>query len=246
MFFRVFVVVFIFWINKACEKETMTVTSSFLGFGNITPKTQLGQGVTMIVCLVGIPVTMLALKSAGDLVARSIRLLIIKLEAGLFKTDTTKHLKAKVFFVTSILIVILLLFLTVLSIHMENWSLLQSLYAWYTTFTTVGFGDFIPTESLTLKAANGEVPQHQVTIFGIFYSIPVFTGLSLVSCLLSVIVDSVDNLRDFVDRYDNCFPCFFAFLTRFFRCRLNCGFKVDENHTHTDTEPEADLEQNSK
>ena len=225
----------------------MTATSSFLGFGNITPKTHLGQGVTMMVSLVGIPVTMLALKSAGDLVACSIQLLIIKLEAGVFKTDTSKHLKAKVFFVTNILIVILLLFLTVFSIHMENWSLLQSLYVWYTTFTTVGFGDFIPTESMTLKAANDEVPQHEVTLFGIFFSIPIFTGLSLVSCLLSVIVDSMDNLRDFVDRYDNCFPRLFAFFSRFFSCRkrLNCGFKVDENHAQTDTEPEAGLEQNS-
>ena len=98
----------------------MTVTSFFLGYGNITPKTQLGQGVTMMVCLVGIPLTMLALKSAGGLVACSIRLLIIKLEAGLFKTDTTKHLKAKVFFVTNILIVIILLLVSVFSIHTNH------------------------------------------------------------------------------------------------------------------------------
>ena len=102
-------------------------------------------------------------------------------------------------------------------------------------------------ELIARKAANGEVPQHQVMLFGIFFSIPIFTDLSLVSCLLSVIVDSMDNLRDLVDRYDNCFPRLFALLSGFLsRCpkRLSNLLKGNDNHAHN-TDPEAGLEQNS-
>ena len=40
----------------------------FSGFGNLTPNTRLRQGMTIILCLIGIHLTMLA-RSAGELMA---------------------------------------------------------------------------------------------------------------------------------------------------------------------------------
>ena len=59
----------------------------FSGFANLTPNTRLGQGITIIFCLIGIPLTMLALKSAGELMGCGIRFIVTKTEACLFKND---------------------------------------------------------------------------------------------------------------------------------------------------------------
>ena len=59
----------------------------FSGFGNLTPNTRLGQGITSIFCLIDIPLTMVALKSAGELMGCGIRFIVTKTEACLFKND---------------------------------------------------------------------------------------------------------------------------------------------------------------
>ena len=49
----------------------ISLSIAFSGFGNLIPKTRLGQGMTIIFCLIGIPLTMLAFKSAGELLQLS-------------------------------------------------------------------------------------------------------------------------------------------------------------------------------
>ena len=49
------------------------MNSAFSGYGSITPKTRLGQGETIIFCTIGIPMTMPAMKSLGELLAIGVR-----------------------------------------------------------------------------------------------------------------------------------------------------------------------------
>ena len=53
---------------------------------------------TIIFCLSGIPLTILALKSAGKLMGCGIRFIVTKTEAYLFKNDPPNNEKGKVSF----------------------------------------------------------------------------------------------------------------------------------------------------
>ena len=76
----------------------ISLSIAFSGFGNLIPKTRLGQGMTIIFCLIGIPLTMLAFKSAGELLQCGIRFTVTKTKACLFKNDPPKNKKGKVSF----------------------------------------------------------------------------------------------------------------------------------------------------
>ena len=188
----------------------------FTGFGNITPKTPLGQGVTIIFCLLGIPITMLAMKTSGELLATGIRFLVIKTDTVVLKRAEPKHIKGKTFFLSSALIVFLQLILACVSTsYIEtDWSFLESLYAWFTTFTTIGFGDYVHMESFSSKTAHGEMSKARLIFYGILLSLPYVAGLSLMSCILTCLVDSVDQIRRFRDRCMKYCPSLNSLISR--------------------------------
>ena len=166
-----------------------------LGFGNITPKTQLGQGATVIFCLLGIPITMLALKSTGELLASSISFLVVKTETKLLKKAEAKHVQMKTFFVACLSIVILHVLASVSTIYLEKWSFLEGLYAWFITFTTIGFGDYVYMDSLRRKVDHGETSKARLVYNGILFALPYIVGLSLVSCILSIVLRPIYTVR---------------------------------------------------
>ena len=62
----------------------------------------------------------------------------------------------------------LLLLASTCSVFMEDWSYVESLYAWFTTFTTITFGDYIHLDSFARKAARGEIADYLVVLYGLF------------------------------------------------------------------------------
>ena len=76
---------------------------------------------------------------------------------------------------------------------------MERFYEWFTTFTTIGFGDYIHLDSFARKAARGEIPDYRLGFYGLISSFPYIMGLSLVSCILGCPVDSVENVRNFSD-----------------------------------------------
>lgn len=200
-----------------------------LGYGHITPKTPFGQGITIIVCIVGIPITMLALKTMGELLATCIRYLVLKTETVLFKRAELKHVKKKTFLVACTLMAVLLILTAVSAIYLENWTFIEGLYAWFTTFTTIGFGDYVIFESLARNIDQGKASKNQLIVHSFVFSLPYLVGLSLTSCILNCLVDSVDEIRDFRDRYMNCWPSFTSFIRRLL-CHKGTSYDVAEEH----------------
>lgn len=172
-----------------------------LGFGNITPKTRLGQGLTIIVCIIGIPITMLALKTTGEVLACCIRFAVVRTEALIFKKADPKHLKKKMFIVASVLLAVLIILASVASTFLDEWTFLEGLYVWFITFTTIGFGDYVYLESTVRKVDHGDTSKVYLLIYGLLSVLPYLLGLSLMSCLLTCLVDSIDHIRDFWNHY---------------------------------------------
>ncbi|XP_078375763.1 potassium channel subfamily K member 3-like [Oculina patagonica] len=172
-----------------------------IGYGNLTPTTRLGQGLTILFCLFGLPITMLALKTAGELIAAGIKRTIVTIETRLLKKEEPTHFKLKTVMLAVSSLVALLLFATVSTIYLEKWSFVEGLYAWFTAFTTIGFVDYIQFESISKKVDHGETSTATLIGYGILFILPYLGGLSLMSCILTCLVDSMDQIRDYNDRF---------------------------------------------
>ena len=186
---------------------------------------------------------MLAMKTLGELLAIGVRFLVIKTDTVLLKRTEPRHVKVKSFILSCVLITLLELLLAAFSSTViENWSFLESLYAWFTTFTTIGFGDYVHLESYTRKAATGKMSKASLVFYGIFISFPYVGGLSLVSCMLSCLVDSLDKIRHFCDRCVSCFPRLDSLFLRFFPCKQSRYSIKQEENCASRTTPGPEIE----
>ena len=186
------------------------------GYGNITPRTQLGRGFTIISCLLGIPITMMLFKTTGEILATCITYLVIKTETVILKRAEPKHVKTKRIFTACALIVFQLIIASASTIYLENWNFLEGLYAWFITYTTIGFGDYVHLESLQREIDRGEISPTRLFVCFALSFFPYVFGLSLMSCILTCLVDSVDEIRNFRERVLDCCPNFLSLVRRVF------------------------------
>ena len=142
--------------------------------------------------------------------------LVVKTETVVLKRAEPKHVKAKRVFVALALIVFQLVILSASTIYLENWSFLEGLYAWFITFTTIGFGDYVHMESLQREIDHGEVSSTRLYVYFALSFLPYVFGLSLLSCILSCLVDSLDEIRNFRERLLNCCPNLLSLFGRLF------------------------------
>ena len=166
----------------------------------------LGQGVTIIFCTIGIPMTMLAMKSLWELLAIGVRSLVIKTETILLNRTEPRHVKLNTICVSGYIIVFQHVMLASLSTSFTaNWSFLESFYAWFITLSTIGFGDVEKMSKLLL------------ILYMVLFSLPYVMSLSFCSCILSLLVDSMDQIRQMRDRCMSCCPSFISLISRFTR-----------------------------
>ena len=114
------------------------------GYGTVTPRTSAGQLLCIVLSLVGIPLTLLLLKSIGDGIIKIVNNAIAKFERKILHTPVPKNLQTKsavtVFFVLNFLMIINGLIL----MYLEDWTFVEGMYFWFITYTTMGFGDYLP------------------------------------------------------------------------------------------------------
>lgn len=156
------------------------------GYGNKTPTTLAGQLFLIPFALFGIPLTVLMLNTFGQNICHFVCFIIQTIEKRLFGKKKEEACKVKSLLVVSFLSISLLFLMAGVSVKFEGWSFGQGLYVWFVTFTTVGFGDFIP----------GQEPGTRDGPPAIMYRlIFVVIGLSLISTLFNAMSDCVEDKR---------------------------------------------------
>ncbi|XP_022782584.1 potassium channel subfamily K member 3-like [Stylophora pistillata] len=154
-----------------------------IGYGNITPRTESGQIFTVFYALVGIPLSILALKSIGELVNKALKSLTRPLHQKFHNKncqecdcDFVETGNTCINFVSCI---ITLLTTCALSSYLKpEQSFITTFYSIFVTLTTVGFGDSIPFED-------------RLYVF----IITVLPGLCFMSSLIDSIVAYLDKTR---------------------------------------------------
>lgn len=172
---------------------TFTITTlTTIGYGHITPETSLGQLLTILYCLFGLPISLLTLKTFGEIVSRIVYRIVCVIEKRALCRERPTNIKLKSFFLTSILMFLTLCAGGLTQKYVEGWTFTEGLYAWFATLSTIGYGDYVPMWNL-LKGKGNSLNGLWFLLYSL--SLPSLAALSVVSGLLNSLVEALAEFR---------------------------------------------------
>ena len=191
------------------------------GYGNITPKTPSGQLFTIAYALAGIPLTVLALKSVGQLVNIVLKAINRPLHVILHSIHCDERvcnfLESGNVFINVVCCILTWTIVTAISAHLEpERSLVPVIYSIFVTYSTVGFGDIIPFEDRKY-----------------IFMIIVLPGLCFMSSLIDSVVAWMEKSNMTCKRCFNLSKCFPVKR----KIRMQTEVEEVEQHTEEDNEP---------
>ena len=181
----------------------------YSGYGWVTPQTATGQILCIFVSLLGIPITLLAFKSIGELIAKWVNAIVTKFEKKILKRLEPKHMKTKGAVILFSTMISLIAIYSVLLMNHTDWTIVEGVYFWFITFTTIGFGDYVagrPQLRITKLSLNSSVHQEsheslneeQTTLaifLGFFFTFYDIFTLCIVSSVLNAIMAVIEERR---------------------------------------------------
>ena len=170
-----------------------TVSFCPTGFGNTVPRTIAGRMFLIIYATVGIPLMAMMLTTFGDRMKYIIRSCIIFFEKNALKKTRPQNIQKKSLIAVFVITVVFLCLISAISGNIENWDFFLALYVWFVTFTTIGFGDYVPK---CTGRTNG------LQAFGITFALFALTlGLTLIATILHALSDCVNTTKPPTKKY---------------------------------------------
>lgn len=123
----------------------------YAGYGHITPETPLGQICTVVYCFFGLPISMLTLKTLGELVSKMVNKFVYTVETKLLGRRKPQRVRMKSFFLIFALMILTLCAFGLTQSYLEGWTFIEGVYAWFVTLSTIGYGDYLPNWSFLLR-----------------------------------------------------------------------------------------------
>jgi len=142
--------------------------------------------------LIGLPLTMLFLKTSGELILICLKKGMISFEKRVLKRQNPQTSFKKIITILIICKIVLIVIFSGLEMVVEDWSFLDGVYCWFVTLTTIGFGDYVPFAHYRDK--NISTPW-KFYITALLCTVPVMAGLCLVSSLLNLLVHYSENIK---------------------------------------------------
>ena len=158
----------------------------------------------IIVSLLGIPITMLALKSAGELIAEIANTIVTRFEKKILKKGEPKQVKTKSAVILFSFMVLLIVGNGLLVMTLYDWTFVQGVYYWFVTLSTIGFGDYVisrKTQVINITGPKldngvGDLEQASVkVVMGIMFMIQNLLGLCVVSSVLNAIMVAMEEVK---------------------------------------------------
>ena len=152
---------------------------------------------------------MLELKSIGELIVVCVNSSITNLEKKILRRQEAKKVQVKSAVVLFSLMVIFLMVFALLLVNSTDMTLVQCVYFWFVTYTTIGFGDYVPYKSQRVKeitgsnlsdfhnqTKTGNVREVTAVIFSaIFFTFYLIFGLCVVSSVLNAIMAALEKQK---------------------------------------------------
>ena len=115
-----------------------------LGYGTETPRTDAGKIMTILYASFGIPICLMTLAAAGDLIKCAIEKSLIYIEVRRLKREHVANMHRKVLIATTLVFLLELLLGAAATYGLYGWTYVDAVYSWFVTFSTIGFGDLVP------------------------------------------------------------------------------------------------------
>ena len=103
---------------------------------------------------------MITLNSVGELIDKRVKAVVTTIEKKLLNRTEPQQLQTKSAMILSLLMIVLMLITCPLMMNVFNWTLVEAVYFWFISFTTVGFGDYIPSHSQRIQQLSLYSPQN--------------------------------------------------------------------------------------
>lgn len=150
------------WSFPAAIMYCITVYTT-IGYGNLTPKTGYGKLATVLYALLGIPLMLLYMSNVGEVLATSFKYTHNKMcrcrrrnatEAAV-TVESSPAEDPETVSVTSCLLVMLVFVVggAILFSAWEGWDYVDGSYFCFTSLLTIGFGDFVPGNTIKQEAS---------------------------------------------------------------------------------------------
>ena len=92
-------------------------------------------------CIV-VSLTLLTLKSIGELISKGVNKIVTKFEKKVLNRSEAKRAKTKSAIILFALVVLIVVNQLAIITHLD-WTLVEGVYFWFITFSTIGFGDYV-------------------------------------------------------------------------------------------------------
>ena len=179
----------------------MTVLTT-IGYGNLSPATDLGRLVCVIFAIFGLPVFAIVLESCKDLylkfalfVEHYSTLLITKQAPNTAVAHFHKRYSIILIFIFGYLLMLLLP--SVIFWYVENWQYLSAVYYNFVSLSTIGFGDMVAGQ-----AQEGDGAKYSdgagTVIYRLFLSVWILAGIPFASHLLDMWKAQLERFIDFL------------------------------------------------
>ena len=179
----------------------------------------------IIVCLYGIPITLLLLKSIGELITSRVNAEVRRFEKKFLNTLEPKHIQTKTAVVLVSSMILLMTAYGSLVPYLLAWTFDEGVYYSFITFSTIGFGDYVlhtksgikSLERLFSKNSSRQegskfrVAHSEDTIYSVIHnvlaSLYCMFGLCVVSGVINSIMTALEETKNpLTRRATGCIP----------------------------------------
>uniref|UniRef100_A0A8C4Z4N4 Potassium channel, subfamily K, member 17 n=1 Tax=Gadus morhua TaxID=8049 RepID=A0A8C4Z4N4_GADMO len=176
-----------FWKFTSSAVFAATVVTT-IGYGNISPKTTVGQIFCVFFALFGIPLNIVVLNRVGKY------MLTIERNICDFLQGKTTHPRCSRFLVhlVSYLCGVVLFFVVPMVVFKghEGWSYSQAIYYCFITLSTIGFGDYV---------ADSNPEQAYPEWYSFIMASWIFFGLAWLALVINHTIDILERLHGFLN-----------------------------------------------
>lgn len=172
---------------------------------------------TVVYAIFGIPLALLVFKSFARLYNKLLKYFIMMLGKYIRKQHEIRNLEFIVLVLNIVALVAMIVASATVSFYQDDWNMREGIYVWFITFTTVGFGDLIPSTMVEGFQPNSHI-------------IP---GLCFMSGVVDALVECAAGLQVDACGRGNCFRCPF--------CNTLCESPHVDNATEVSEAPGTSL-----
>lgn len=140
---------------------------------------------------------MFFLKTLGEIISKLVYKFVYVVETRIFGRRNPQKLKTKTFCLAVLLMFFSLCVAGLLQKYLQGWTFVEGIYAWFATFSTIGYGDYIPTWDVLRELDASKRADRKIETWLIFSSLalPPLAGLCVVSGVLNSLVEALEELK---------------------------------------------------